>query len=73
MLKHLGLGARKLAFRGLRTTKVQLDQHICFSHIESSVSKLATGEIEIFLLIFQAETTGLTVALSETPETGFVG
>ena len=34
---------------------------------ESSISKLATGEISIFLLVSVAEETGLSLVLSETP------
>ena len=33
---------------------------------------LATGEISIFWLVSVAEETGLKLALSETPKTGFV-
>ena len=34
--------------------------------------KLATGEISIFYLVSVAEETGLKLAMSETPKTGFV-
>ena len=33
---------------------------------------LATGEISIFELVSVAEETGLKLALSETPKTGFL-
>ena len=35
--------------------------------LESSIFKLATGEISIFLLASVAEQIGLSVSLSETP------
>ena len=38
----------------------------------SSVSKLATGDISISLLVSVAEETGLSLVLSETPTTGFL-
>ena len=34
--------------------------------------KIAIGEISIFRLVTVAEKTGLKLALSETPQTGFV-
>ena len=34
--------------------------------------KLATGEISIFLLVSVADETGLKIALSEIPKTGFL-
>ena len=40
--------------------------------VESIICKLATGEISIFWLVPVAEKTGLKLALSETPKTGFV-
>ena len=40
--------------------------------MERIICKLATGEISIFWLVPVAEETGLKVALSETPKTGFV-
>ena len=42
---------------------------ICFS--ESTISELAIGEISNFLLVFVAEETGLSLALSETPKDKF--
>ena len=38
----------------------------------SIISRLATSEISIFWLISEAEETGLKLALSETPKTGFL-
>ena len=38
----------------------------------SIISRLATSEISIFKLVSVAEETGLKLALSETPKTGFL-
>ena len=43
---------------------------ICF--LERTISKLCTSKISIFTLVSVAEETGLNIALSETPKTGFV-
>ena len=40
--------------------------------LECIVSKLATGEITISLLVSVAEETGLSLPLSETPKTGLL-
>ena len=40
--------------------------------LESIISRLATGEIPTFQLVFVAEENDLKLALSETPKTGFV-
>ena len=40
--------------------------------LESIIPKFATSEISIFWLVFVAEETGLSLALSETPKTAFV-
>ena len=40
--------------------------------LESIISKLATGEISNFSLASVAEKSGLKLALSETPKTGFL-
>ena len=40
--------------------------------LESTICKLATGEISIVKLVSVAEETGLKLTLSETPKTGFV-
>ena len=39
---------------------------------ESIISRLASSEISIFWLVSVAEETGLSLALSETPKTGFL-
>ena len=61
----MGSDARKPVFGGLISAFV-----ICF--VEGIICNLATGEISIFWLVPVAEETGLKVALSETPKTGFV-
>ena len=40
--------------------------------LESIISKLASNEISIFQLVSVVEETGLCLAMSEAPETGFV-
>ena len=76
----MGLDARKPVFgvgeqqrRRPACAFVQSDQSLCYPLLESiMISKLATGEISIFYLVFVAEKTGLSLVLSETPKTGFV-
>ena len=80
-LRHkLGLDARKPVSGGFRNnTDADQPAHprrlisafvICI--LESILSKLATIEISIFLLVFVAEETGLNLTLSETPKTDFL-
>ena len=40
--------------------------------LETIISKLATSEIAIFKLVSEADESGLSLALSETPKTGFL-
>ena len=40
--------------------------------LKSIISGLATSEISLFYLVSVAEQTGLNLALSETPKTGFL-
>ena len=40
--------------------------------LESTISKLATHEISVFQLVSVAEEAGFSLALSETPKSGFV-
>ena len=40
--------------------------------LESIISNFATGEISIFQLVFVDEETGLSLAVLETPKTGFL-
>ena len=40
--------------------------------LQSIISRLATSEISIFLLVSVAEQTGLNHTLSETPKKGFL-
>ena len=58
--KYLGLDARNPVFGGLRTTQVQTSLRI------------RAIEISIFQLVSVAEETGLKLALTETPKTGFL-
>ena len=57
---------------GPRCKKTRLIRAFVICFFESILSKLATGEISIFLLASVAEEIGLKLALSETPKTGFV-
>ena len=41
-------------------------------YLESTICKLATGEIPILKLVSVAEEIGLKLVLSETPKTGFL-
>ena len=41
-------------------------------YLESIISRLTIGEISVFWLVSVADETGLSVALSETPKTGFL-
>ena len=70
----MGLDARKPVFGSLQTTKARSDQPahsgslisaFVFRFLESIIFKPATSEIS-------TEETGLNIALSETPKTGFV-
>ena len=40
--------------------------------LESVISRLATNEISHFYIVCVAEETGLKIALTETPKTGFL-
>ena len=54
---------------------MQSDQGLYYIYIrclESTIPKLATSEISIFQQVSVADETGLSLALSETPKTGFV-
>ena len=73
----MGLDARKPVFVVLRTTQVQTSLRGLISpfviHVlESTIFKLATREISVFQLVSVAEETGFSLALSETPKSGFV-
>ena len=50
----------------------QTDQRLCYSDLESIISKLATSKMSIFQLVSVAEETGLKFALWETPKTSFL-
>ena len=62
-----------LSWGGLQTTKAQTSLIsafvICFLE---SISKLATGDISMFKLVFVFEDIGLSLPLPETLKTGFV-
>ena len=75
----MGLNAGKPVFGGLGTTKAQTSLRIrslisafVIRFLESTLSKLATSEILIFLLVSVADNTGLSLTLSETQKTGFL-
>ena len=63
---------RKPVFGGLLRTKAQTDQQFVIQILLSIISRLATSKISIVLLVSIAEETGLNLALSETPNTGFL-
>ena len=72
---NMGLKARKPVFRGLRTTPAHpcsLISTFVIRFLESTVHNLPTSEISIFQLVSVADETGLSLALSETPKTGFL-
>ena len=73
------LNARKPVFGGCEQHRlrpawasVQSDQRFVIRVLESTISKLATSEITVFYLVSVAEETGFSLALLETPKTGFV-
>ena len=73
----MGLSESKPVFGGLRTTQVQTSLLILISAfvirlLESIISIFDTSEISIIYLLSLDEETGLRLALSETPKTGFV-
>ena len=73
----MGLNESKPVFGGLRTTQVKTSLRILISPfvirlLESIISILDTSEISIIYLVSVGEETGLRLALSETPKTGFV-
>ena len=74
------LDARKPVLCGFRTTKAQTSLRIrtqsdhghIIRTLESIISKLATSDFFfIFLLVSEAKETGLSLAVSETTNTGF--
>ena len=64
-----GLGQQR---RSPACASAQSDQRIYFRFLESIISKLATSDISTFYLVSVTEETGLKLALSATPKTGFV-
>ena len=68
MGENLSLGVCKQQRRRPACASVQTDQHLCYwltgmYHIK---------QFQYSMLVYVAEETGLSVALSETPKTGFV-
>ena len=75
----MGLDARKHVFgvceqqrRRPSCASLQTDQRLCYLLFESIISKNATSEIQIFLLVSVAEESGVSLALWETANTSFV-
>ena len=73
------LDARKPVFRVCEQqmrrpacVSTQSDQRICYLLMENIISRLTTSEISIYWLVSVAEETGLSLALSKIPKTGFV-
>ena len=75
---HTGLVARKPVFGGCENSGADQPVHpgslistFIVPFLESIICKLATSEISVFKLVSVAEETALSLALSETPKTGF--
>ena len=66
----LGFENNKGADQPAHTCSLISTFDICL--LESFISKLATNEILVILLVSVAEETGFSLTLSETPKTGFV-
>ena len=76
---YMGLDARKPIFRVCDNKGADQPAHprslisaFVFRFLKSIISKLATSDISTFYLVSVTEETGLNLALSETPKTGFV-
>ena len=75
-----GPGREKTCLRGFANNTVaeqpahprSLISTSVFGFLKSIICKLATDEILIFKLVSVADETGLKLALSETPKTGFL-
>ena len=80
LLKTNGPHRDKTCLQGLANNKgADLPAHpgslisaFVIRFLESIISRLTTSEITIFKLVSVAEETGLKLASSETPQTGFV-
>ena len=76
----MGLNARKPVFGGFTNSKGadqpahprSLISAFVIPLLKCIISTPATSEISIFWLVTVAEQTGLKLALSETPKTGFL-
>ena len=77
---NMGLNVRKPVFgvceqqrrRPACCTYGQTDQCLVVHFLKSIISELATSQISSFKLVSVAEETGLSLAFSEAPKTGFV-
>ena len=76
---HMGLDVRNSAFGFANNKGADQPAHMpslistfVVRLLESIISKLATGEISLLLLVSVAEETGLSLDLSKTLKTGFV-
>ena len=72
-----GSQRKKSCLQGFANNKgpdqhAQSEKCLFIRSLESNISKLATGGISIFYLVFVAEQAGLNLTFSETPKTGFV-
>ena len=71
---YMGLEARKSVFRVCNQPAHprRLINTFFIRFLKSIISKLALRKISIFSLVSVTEETGLSLALSETPKTGFL-
>ena len=77
---YMGLVAAKPVFGGFANNKNanepahprRLISTFVIRLLEIIISQLASSEISIFQLVSVAKETGLSLALSETPKTGFL-
>ena len=67
----MDLDARENLSSGF-ANNIGADQRFCSSLLESIVSKPAKSKFSVFQLVSVAEDTGLSLAILETPKTGFV-
>ena len=72
----MGLDRRKPVFGGTGADQPAHPRRLISAFViglsRSIISRLATSEISIFKLVSVAGETGLKLALSETPKTGFL-
>ena len=70
MVQYMGLNTKNLS---LGFVNNRLISTFVIHFLERIISKLATSKTPIFFLVTVAEETDLSLALSETLKTGFVG